>query len=81
VDQVFKNINVTLAAVGGTHSRIVKMNHFIIELSNLSILRELRDRYLNLQNPPARIAAGVTSLANTIFFLEIKAVAMPSENT
>jgi len=78
---VFKNINSTLAAVVGTNSRIVKMNHFIIELSNLSVLRELRDRYLNLQNPPARTAAEVTSLANTIFILEIKAFAVLPEDT
>src|SRR3954468_21225994 len=52
--QAFENLKAALAAVGATFNDVVKLNNFLVDISaNLSIYREVRDRYVNTAQPPA----------------------------
>src|ERR1700730_12476451 len=43
--QVFENIKTALAAVGADFSHVVKLNMYVVDRSQLPLLREVRDRY------------------------------------
>jgi|SRR5579871_595592 enamine deaminase RidA (YjgF/YER057c/UK114 family) len=74
-EQVFANINAALAAVGADFSHVVKLNMYVLDRSNLPVLREVRDRYINLDAPPASTLVEVRNLAQDDFLLEIEAIA------
>lgn len=73
--QVFENLKAALAAAGADFSHVVKLNIYLLDRSNLPILREVRDRYINTQSPPASTLLVVRSLAQEEFLLEIDAIA------
>ena len=73
--QVFENIKTALAAVGADFSSVVKLNMYVVDRSNLPILREVRDLYVNTQASPASTLVEVRSLAQEEFLLEIEAIA------
>lgn len=73
--QVFLNIQTALAAVGADFGHVVKLNMYILDRSNLPILREIRDRYVNTAAPPASTLVEVRSLAQEEFLLEVEAIA------
>jgi enamine deaminase RidA (YjgF/YER057c/UK114 family) len=73
--QVFENIKAALAAVGADFSHVVKLNIYVLDRTQLPILREVRDRYVNTQAPPASTAVEVRGLAQDDFLLEIEAIA------
>jgi enamine deaminase RidA (YjgF/YER057c/UK114 family) len=73
--QVFENLKAALAAVGTDFTHVVKLNMYVIDISQLPILREVRDRYVNTRTPPASTLVEVRRLANEDFLIEIEAVA------
>lgn len=73
--QVFENLQAALAAVGADFTNVVKLNMYVLDISQLPTLREVRDRYINTQNPPASTLVEVRKLARPEFLLEIEAVA------
>lgn len=74
-EQVFANLNAALVAAGADFSHVVKLNIYLLDRANLPILREVRDRYITLQAPPASTLVQVSSLAREEFLLEIEAIA------
>ncbi len=73
--QVFENLQVALAASGSDFTHVVKLNMYVVDISQLPILREVRDHYVNTQNPPASTLVEVRKLAREEFLIEIEAVA------
>lgn len=73
--QIFDNLKAALAAVGTDFSSVVKLNMYVVDISHLPILREVRDRYVNTIHPPASTLVEVRRLAREEFLLEIEAVA------
>jgi enamine deaminase RidA (YjgF/YER057c/UK114 family) len=73
--QVFENLQAALAAVGTDFSDVIKLNIYVVDISQLPILREVRDRYVNTITPPASTLVEVRRLAREEFLLEIEAVA------
>lgn len=73
--QVFENLKAALAAVGTDFTSVVKLNMYVVDISQLPVLREVRDRYVNTVNPPASTLVEVRRLAHESFLLEIEAVA------
>ena len=73
--QVFENLKAALAAAGANFTHVVKLNMYVVDMSQLPALREVRDRYINVQNPPASTLVEVRRLAREAFLLEIEAVA------
>jgi enamine deaminase RidA (YjgF/YER057c/UK114 family) len=47
----------------------------VLDMANLPALREVRDRYVNTQTPPASTLVEVRRLAQEDFLLEVEAIA------
>jgi enamine deaminase RidA (YjgF/YER057c/UK114 family) len=75
--QAFENLKIALSAVGASFEHVVKLNHYAIDLKkNLSILREVRDAYINTSTPPASTAIGISELAREGALYEVEAYAV-----
>jgi enamine deaminase RidA (YjgF/YER057c/UK114 family) len=75
--QAFENLKSALAAVGATFNDVVKLNNYLIDIpKNLPIYREVRDRYVNVAQPPASTTVGVPALARADALFEVEAVVM-----
>ncbi|HEX2350936.1 MAG TPA: RidA family protein [Ktedonobacterales bacterium] len=74
--QVFANLKTALAAAGADFSHIIKLNLFLLDRANLPILREVRDQYVNIAQPPASTLLVVAGLAREDFLLEVEAIAV-----
>ncbi|QOY84940.1 RidA family protein [Paludibaculum fermentans] len=76
-EQVFENIKANLAAAGATFQDVVKLNWYIRDLKPeyLPVVREVRDRYVNKEHPPASTLVGVSALFREGYMLEVEAVA------
>jgi enamine deaminase RidA (YjgF/YER057c/UK114 family) len=77
--QVFENLKVALAAVGATFEHVVKLNNYVIDVANQPVLREVRERYLNMASPPISTTVQVVRFVRTGALLEIEAVAVIPE--
>jgi enamine deaminase RidA (YjgF/YER057c/UK114 family) len=78
VEQVFHNLKLAVEAAGGTMADIVKLNYYVVaELDPATVpkLRPIRDRYINVENPPASTFLVVTRLMRPGWLIEIEAVA------
>lgn len=60
-EQVFKNVEAVCEAAGGSTHDLVKVNIFLIDLSNFATVNEIMSRYFK-QPYPARAAIGVKEL-------------------
>lgn len=78
-EQVFENLKAGLAAAGADFSHVVKLSIFLRDRADLPTLREVRDRYVNTETPPASTAVVVQSLAQEEFLLEVEAIASIAE--
>jgi enamine deaminase RidA (YjgF/YER057c/UK114 family) len=78
VEQVFRNLKTAVEAAGGTTADIVKLNYYIVaavDQAEIPKLRAIRDRYVNLESPPASTLVVVSRLARPGWLIEIEAVA------
>lgn len=74
--QVFENLNAALEAVGATFHHVVKFTIYVTDMTQLPVLREIRDTFVNMHNPPTSTAVEVRRLARDEFMIEIEAVAV-----
>jgi enamine deaminase RidA (YjgF/YER057c/UK114 family) len=74
--QVFENLRVALEAVGAGFDQLVKLNLYLVDASQLPVVREVRDEYVNTRQPPASTAVEVRRLFREEFLIEVEAVAM-----
>lgn len=74
--QVFENLRLALADVGGTFKDVVKLNYYLIDVGQAPTVREVRDRYLNTAAPPASTQVEVRRLFRDDVLLEVEAVAV-----
>ena len=73
--QAFENLKAALAAVGATFDDVVKLNNYLIDIgANLGHYREVRDKYINVAQPPASTTIGVPALARPDALYEVEAV-------
>ncbi len=77
-EQTFENLKNALAAVGATFRDVVKTNLYVVGLKpeHVPILREVRSRYVNAEQPPASTLVGVSTLVGADWLIEIEAVAV-----
>ena len=76
VQQVFENLKAAVEAAGGSFGDVIKLNSYFLDLSHLAEFREVRDRYIQLKNPPTSTAVQVPRLFRPEFLVEIEAVAV-----
>lgn len=76
VRQAFENVRLGLEAVGMTFRNVVKMQFFLTEIENLPKVREVRDAYINTEQPPASTSVEVSSLfwPEVLFEMDVIAV-------
>jgi enamine deaminase RidA (YjgF/YER057c/UK114 family) len=78
VEQVFRNLKIAVEAAGGTMADIVKLNIYLVaavDQAEVPKLRAIRNRYVNVENPPASTLVVVSRLAQPGWLIEIEAVA------
>jgi len=75
-EQVFENLKSAVEAAGGTFNDVIKLNIHFLDSSHLPQFREVRDKYIHLNQPPASTAVQVSRLFRPEFLLEVEAVAV-----
>ena len=78
VEQVFRNLKIAVEAAGGTMADIVKLNIYLVaevDQADVPKLRAIRDRYVNIEKPPASTLVVVSRLARPGWLVEIEAIA------
>ncbi|MGH7534200.1 MAG: RidA family protein [Gemmatimonadales bacterium] len=81
-ERVFANLDLALRGAGVTFADVVKTTTFVTDLSQLAVLREVREvraRYLDAARPPASTVVEVKSLVRPELLIEIEAVAVLPE--
>ena len=73
--QVFDNLQAALQAVGASFDQVVKLTLFLVDATQLPVVREVRDQYINTQQPPASTAVEVRRLVRDDLLIEVEAVA------
>jgi reactive intermediate/imine deaminase len=73
-EQVFANLKAILEANGASFRDVLKMNTYIVDMTQLAAVRAIRQRYFG-DHRPASTAVGVTRLAQEEFLIEIEVVA------
>lgn len=76
MEQVFKNLEAALAAVGGNLSHIVKTNIFMTHREDIPAYLEIRAKYLPDDDLPVSTLILCSGLADPDFRIEIEAIAI-----
>ena len=77
--QVFANVKAALAAAGADFKDVIKLNVYMTDIAQLPVLREVRDKHINMASPPASTTVEVSGLFRDGFTLEIEAIAVVNE--
>ena len=75
-ERVFENLRLALAAAGATFDDVIKFGVFTTDISILPVVRKVRDRYVDTNDPPASTAVQVAALFRPGYLLEIEALAV-----
>jgi reactive intermediate/imine deaminase len=73
--QIFENLKAGLEAAGATFDHVVKLQLYMLDITQIQIVRDVRDRYVNTQSPPASTAVEVRRLFRDELVIEIDAIA------
>jgi enamine deaminase RidA (YjgF/YER057c/UK114 family) len=65
-----------LQAVGAGFEQVVKLTYYLVDATQLPVVREVRDQYLDTQQPPASTAVEVRRLVRDDLLIEVEAVAV-----
>jgi enamine deaminase RidA (YjgF/YER057c/UK114 family) len=58
-ERIFENLKAAIESTGRSFRNIIKLNVYMIDISRLADYREVRDRYVDVRNPPASTAIQV----------------------
>jgi enamine deaminase RidA (YjgF/YER057c/UK114 family) len=73
--QVFENLQAALDAAGASWADVVKLNYFLVDVSGVAAVRQIRDEYVDTAHPPASTLVEVSRLFRDDVMIEIDAVA------
>ena len=75
--QAFENLKSALAAVGGGMTHVVKLTNYLVDMPrHLALFRQVRDRYVSRDNPPASTLIQVVRFAGEGLLFEVDAIAV-----
>jgi enamine deaminase RidA (YjgF/YER057c/UK114 family) len=74
--QVFENLKAALQAVGAGFDQVIKLNYYLVDASQLPVVREVRDEYVNPRRAPASTAVEIRRLFRDDLLIEVEAVAL-----
>lgn len=75
-DFVYARIMDIIKHYGGSRDHLVRTGIFILDAKNIPVIREIRTRYINTENPPTSTAVVVSSLFRPELLVEIEATAV-----
>jgi enamine deaminase RidA (YjgF/YER057c/UK114 family) len=75
-ERVYQNLSLVLAAAGATFADVIKLSAFVTDITILPVLREVRDRYVDVDRPPASTAVQVSALFQPDYMIEVEALAV-----
>jgi len=80
-EQTFANLEIALKAAGASFRDVVKMNLYVVGLKPelVPLVREVRARYVDRDNPPASTLVGVSALVGADWLIEIEVVAVVTD--
>ena len=81
LQQVFENLKAAVEAAGGTFHDVIKLNSYLLDMSHVAEFREVRDKYIDVKNPPASTAVQVPRLVRPEFLVEVEAVAVVEDKS
>ncbi len=76
--QAFENLKAALEAAGAGFQDLVKVNTYVVDMSQLQAIREVRAAYFT-STPPASTLVQVSRLARPEFLIEVEAIAVVPE--
>ena len=76
VRQAFENVRQALDAVDMTFNDVVKMQFFVTDIANLPKVRDIRDEYINTDQPPASTSVQVVALFRPEVMFEMDVIAI-----
>jgi 2-iminobutanoate/2-iminopropanoate deaminase len=80
-EQVFLNIKSIVESAGGTMDNVVKIGIYVVDMGQIQTLRTVRDKFINLKNPPASTLVQVSRLFRDDILIEVEATAIiPNKN-
>jgi enamine deaminase RidA (YjgF/YER057c/UK114 family) len=79
VKQVFENLKARLEEGEASFKNVIKLNYYITDASDVQALRDVRDSYVNTENPPASTLVVVKQLVRPEYLIEVEAIAIVSE--
>jgi enamine deaminase RidA (YjgF/YER057c/UK114 family) len=79
ITQVFENLKARLAECGATFNDVIKLNYYLTEATDLLALRDVRNRHINREQPPASTLVVVKQLVREEYLVEVEAIAVVSE--
>jgi enamine deaminase RidA (YjgF/YER057c/UK114 family) len=72
-------LKAALEASGAKFEDVIKLNYYFSDITQLSVVREVRDQFINTANPPASTAVEVKRLFREPFLIEVEAIAVVPE--
>ena len=75
-EQIFQNLKAALESVNATFSDVVKFTYFVVDMTQMQAIRDVRDRYIDLARIPASTAVEVKGLVRKELLLEVEAIAV-----
>lgn len=76
--QVFANLDTALKAAGASFNDVVKTNYYLLDASQVQVIREVRSHYFTKELPASTLVQ-VGRLANPDFLVEIEVIAVVAE--
>jgi enamine deaminase RidA (YjgF/YER057c/UK114 family) len=79
VQQVFENLKAAVEASGGDFHNVIKLNYYCVasvDPAQMTVVREVRDKYVNTANPPTSTFVYVQRLVRPEWLIEVDAVAV-----
>jgi reactive intermediate/imine deaminase len=77
--QTFENLKAALAASGANFDNVVKLNSYFVDIKQVPVYREVRDKYINVSHRPVSTAVEVRRLVREEWLLEVEAIAVVPE--
>jgi reactive intermediate/imine deaminase len=79
--QVFENLKAGLAAAGATFEHVIKLQLYMLDITQIQVVRDVRNQYVNTHSPPTSTAVEVRRLFRDELLIEIDAIAaLPERN-
>ena len=74
--QVFLNIKTILDELRGSMDDVVKLSYYVTDAGQIQSIRNVRDKYVNTNNPPASTLVQVSRLFRPDLLIEVEATAI-----